>query len=404
MADFTYRDLTIDTYFDKIFYINLDEDIERNDNILNEFNKHGITNIERVSASKFKILPREHLYRNFNKKDEKYLLGSISCRDSHLKCVKLAKQRKYKKILILEDDIIFMENPNIIIKQNHEILNDWDMLYFGGLVEPFFRNQIVCAHSYAVKDTIYDDIIFMAENSGMEIDNFYAKMLQHMSYNYNQSGKYNIRIAMPFNTIVQNKNFRSNIGQEIVPSIIPMRGQPHLIDGLNKLIEEINKNGHDTSDMTMIEIGSYAGESTMAFAKHFKKVIAIDSWQDGYDDNDIASHSMPLADVEKIFDQQVKNHANIIKIKSKSDDAIKLIQEDINFVYIDGMHTFEQVKKDIINYAPLLGKDCFIGGHDFSDAWSGVKKAVIETLGNSEWTFEDSSWLFKAKEEWKAIS
>jgi hypothetical protein len=51
----------------------------------------------------------------------------------------------------------------------------------------------------------------MSLASGMEIDNFYAKILQHMSYNKNQSGKYNIRMIQPFNTIVQNKNLETNI-------------------------------------------------------------------------------------------------------------------------------------------------------------------------------------------------
>ena len=138
-------------------------------------------------------------------------MGSLSCRASHLKCLQTAKQRHYSKVLILEDDVIFAENPNQLLTRNHEILNDWDMLYFGGLVEPFLRNQIVCTFAYAIRNTIYDDIINMAEPSGMEIDNFYAKIIQHMSYNYNQSGKYNVRVILPFNQIVQNKDFGSNI-------------------------------------------------------------------------------------------------------------------------------------------------------------------------------------------------
>jgi len=150
-------------------------------------------------------------YRNFIKNDPKYLLGQLSCRASHLKCMNLAKQRGYSKILILEDDALMLQDPNQLLTQNHAILNDWDMLYFGGLVEPFFRNQIVCTHAYAVKNTLFDDIINMADSSGMEIDNFYAKILQHMSYNYNQSGKYNIRVIIPFNQIVQSDNFSSNI-------------------------------------------------------------------------------------------------------------------------------------------------------------------------------------------------
>jgi hypothetical protein len=111
----------------------------------------------------------------------------------------------------LEDDIVFLSNPNNLLLQNQQSLGEWDMLYFGGLIEPHFRNQVVCAHAYAVNSSLFDDIINMGNCSGMEIDNFYAKILQHMSYNYNASGKYNIKAIIPFNQIVQNKSLASNI-------------------------------------------------------------------------------------------------------------------------------------------------------------------------------------------------
>lgn len=211
MHDFTYRQISIDAYFDKVFYINLKSDVGRNGNMLGQLGQFGISNYERVEAVQLDEMPTENQYRNFNKKDSKYILGSLSCRASHIQCVRLAKERGYKKILILEDDIVFLQNPNTLLTQNHDQLNDWDMLYFGGLIEPFFRNQVVCAHAYALRYTVFDDILNMADASGMEIDDFYAKILQHMSYNHNQSGKYNIRIILPFNQVVQDKSFNSNI-------------------------------------------------------------------------------------------------------------------------------------------------------------------------------------------------
>jgi GR25 family glycosyltransferase involved in LPS biosynthesis len=203
--------MDINKYFDKIFYINLAKDTDRNNNLLNQFNKFGITNFERFEAISFKEIPEPKYWRNFNKIDDKYILNSLGCRASHLEIVKIAKEKGYGKIMILEDDVEILENPNELLRVNESILNDWDLLYFGGLIEHFFRNQIVCAHAYAIKHKMFDDIINMAIPSGMEIDNFYAKVLQHISLNSNQSGKYNIRITMPFNTIVQNKQFQSNI-------------------------------------------------------------------------------------------------------------------------------------------------------------------------------------------------
>jgi GR25 family glycosyltransferase involved in LPS biosynthesis len=203
--------MDINKYFDKIFYINLAKDTDRNNNLLAQFNKFGITNFERFDAISVAEIPEPKYWRNFNKIDDKYILNSLGCRASHLEIVKIAKEKGYGKIMILEDDVEFLENPNELLRVNESILNDWDLLYFGGLIEHFFRNQIVCAHAYAIKHKMFDDIINMAIPSGMEIDNFYAKVLQHISLNSNQSGKYNIRITMPFNTIVQNKQFQSNI-------------------------------------------------------------------------------------------------------------------------------------------------------------------------------------------------
>lgn len=203
--------LFANAYFDKIFYINLKKDISRNEHIVAQFQKFGITNYERIEAIALNELPSVEYFRNFNKKDHKYITGQLGCRASHVSCIRIAKQRNYKKVLILEDDVSILQNPDLLLTLNQDVLNDWDMLYFGGDIEAYFRNQIVRTHAYAIRDTVFDDVINMANASGMEIDNFYAKILQHMSYNYNHSGKYNIRIINPFNQIVPNESFGTNI-------------------------------------------------------------------------------------------------------------------------------------------------------------------------------------------------
>jgi len=201
----------VNAYFDKVFYINMPHDEQRNLSIINQFKKFNITNYERIEGISIVDLPEKIYYRNFNNYERKYVLGNLGCNASHRKAVQLAKERGYKRVFILEDDIIITQDINKLLSANEGILNDWDVLYFGGLVEYFFRNQIVCLHAYAICDKVYDDIIYMSESSGMEMDNFYAKVLQHMSYNYNQSGKFNIRMIQPFNTVIQNHNFNSNI-------------------------------------------------------------------------------------------------------------------------------------------------------------------------------------------------
>lgn len=209
--DFTHRPININEYFDKIFYINLDKDVHRNENMLSQFRSFNITNFERVTGVEAAQIPERSQYRNFIKSDSKYIMGQLGCRASHLSAIHLARARGYSKILILEDDVTFLEDPSSLLTVNQWLHNDWDMLYFGGLVEPFFRNQIVCAHAYGVTSNLFDDILQIGSTSGMEIDNFYAKIIQHMSYNHNETGKYRIRIIQPFNQVVQDKNYESNI-------------------------------------------------------------------------------------------------------------------------------------------------------------------------------------------------
>lgn len=211
-GDQTNRYHSIDSYFDKVLYINMPGDKAREEALLAQLGRWNIHNVQRVDGVRVDagMVPPER-YRKFIKRDPKYIQGSLGCAEAHINAVKLAKQMSWKRVLILEDDVEILQDPNRILNQNTSILDDWDMLYFGGLVEPEFRNQIVCAHAYALDSRLYDDIIYMARASGMEIDNFYAKVLQHMSYNHNQVGKWRIRRIEPFNQIVQNKQHGSNI-------------------------------------------------------------------------------------------------------------------------------------------------------------------------------------------------
>jgi GR25 family glycosyltransferase involved in LPS biosynthesis len=211
-GDQTNRYHSIDSYFDKVLYINMPGDKAREETLLTQLGRWNIRNVQRVDGVRVNagMVPPER-YRKFIKRDPKYVQGQLGCAEAHINAVKLAKQQGWKRVLILEDDVEILQDPNRILNQNAGILDDWDMLYFGGLVEPEFRNQIVCTHAYALDSRLYDDIIYMARASGMEIDNFYAKILQHMSYNHNQVGKWRIRRIEPFNQIVQNKQHGSYI-------------------------------------------------------------------------------------------------------------------------------------------------------------------------------------------------
>jgi predicted O-methyltransferase YrrM len=158
------------------------------------------------------------------------------------------------------------------------------------------------------------------------------------------------------------------------------------IDGLCDLCKEL------PNIETMIEVGTYAGESTMIFKTHLnpKTIYCVDAWQQNekYRDNQIF-------DAEFIFDNVVKSD-NIVKIKSLSNnqDVKNIITEKVDFVYIDASHRYEDVLNDINFYLPLVKKGGYIGGHDFSEKFKGVQQAVREGFNIFE-IYKDTSWLVK---------
>ena len=206
-------EVTLNNYFDKIFYINLDKDTNRNQNLLTQFEKYNITNYERVPGVEFTYAVEEIYWRNFNtdKVSLKYVLGSMGCRASHKNIMDMIISRNYNRVLILEDDIEFLTDPHELLRNNLSSLETWDMLYFGGAIESHFRDQIVGAYAYAVNRKIAEEISYMLPTSGMEVDNFYAKVLHHMSYNYRPGGRYEIKKILPFNQIKVNFDYNSNI-------------------------------------------------------------------------------------------------------------------------------------------------------------------------------------------------
>jgi predicted O-methyltransferase YrrM len=164
-------------------------------------------------------------------------------------------------------------------------------------------------------------------------------------------------------------------------------------EGLLDLIKELG----DVSNKTMIEIGSFVGESTVLFAQHFKEVIAIDPFLEGYDDMDPTSHSFDFKNVYETYLERTGDHKNIKTIVSTSTDALGQLKGNFyDFIYIDGLHTYDGVKTDIINYLPLVKTGGIIGGHDYTDQIPhlvGVKKAVDEIFGHADKVFKDNSWI-----------
>lgn len=71
----------------------------------------------------------------------------------------------------------------------------------------------------------------------------------------------------------------------------------------------------------------------------------------------------------------------IVPLKLSSVEASELFEDrSLKFCFIDAMHTYEAVKKDIEAWKPKVCPGGILAGHDYF--WTGVKPAVDEAFPN----------------------
>ncbi len=127
-----------------------------------------------------------------------------------------------------------------------------------------------------------------------------------------------------------------------------------------------------------VEIGVYKGENTKEILENLpiKKLYLVDPYEvyEDYPEQPVQLKQAESMATEKLSKYKDKIHF----IKLKSSDAIHLIPDNLDFVYIDGNHKYEYVKQDIENYYPKLKIGGILAGHDYKAVELGVDKAVEE--------------------------
>ena len=115
-------------YINKLYYINLENRIDRDIHFLNEINTflpHYKDKVERFTAIR-------------------HTIGSIGCTLSHISVLKKALQENHKYIIIFEDDFKFccpistLEN-NLVKLFNEKIIFNVIMLSYNSQSQRFFR-------------------------------------------------------------------------------------------------------------------------------------------------------------------------------------------------------------------------------------------------------------------------
>ena len=155
------------------FYINLNERTDRKKNVEKELINAGFTNVTRFNAIKVKN-------------------GKVGCSMSHLKCIEKAKELNYDSIVIVEDDIQFIQ-PNIFKMQINDFFKkhsqtNWDVLLLAGNnVPPYEIIDELCVKvsscqtttGYIIRKHYYDVLINNIRNG---IQNLIKNPEKHFYY------------------------------------------------------------------------------------------------------------------------------------------------------------------------------------------------------------------------------
>jgi glycosyltransferase involved in cell wall biosynthesis len=144
---------------------------------------------------------------------------------------------------------------------------------------------------------------------------------------------------------------------------------------------------------TVLEIGSWKGRSTHALLAGSKGVVtAVDHFKGSSDPKDFSCMLGKQQDIYGQFLKNVGHFKNLKTMKMSSEEAAsKLKGNGIKFdmIFIDGEHTYESVKEDILLWKNRARK--LICGHDYSSAWPNVIKATNEIIGKPDGV-EKSIW------------
>lgn len=92
---------------------------------------------------------------------------------------------------------------------------------------------------------------------------------------------------------------------------------------------------------------------------------------------------------EECFDRNIAPYiSNIHKLKGFSESVELPEGISFDFIFIDGDHSYEAVKKDIDRYLPLLKKGGYVCFHDVTIGRSGTIKALLDTI----WPYPNSDY------------
>ena len=199
----------------------------------------------------------------------------------------------------------------------------------------------------------------------------------------------------------------------------PLLGKQDNFFTYPQLYSAIVRSATNKENYKFVEIGAWKGRSAAYMGaeiefhsrlhrnKYKITLDAIDTFCGSEEHKDLLKNEEEsLYDICKRQIQPVSDYVNLIKGDSvKSSD--KYEDESLDFVFIDGDHSYDGVMRDIEAYFPKIRIGGVIAGHDYEGGWVDCKKAVDDFFNEGGLEIpqnQDNNWNheYEGKLNWPA--
>lgn len=142
--------------------------------------------------------------------------------------------------------------------------------------------------------------------------------------------------------------------------------------------EELEKLAELATNRRVLEIGAFKGLSAWGMAITAKALTSVDTFRA----NSAGQTQMPHETTFEDYVHAVARFRNAGWHVGTSEEAARIIKDKFDLIFLDAMHTYEDVKADIERWLPKLDTGGIFAFHDYGHAdFPGVKQAVDERFG-----------------------
>lgn len=161
--------------------------------------------------------------------------------------------------------------------------------------------------------------------------------------------------------------------RHVAEAVAPIRGWTSLAE-IGALYAAVRDVGRDHRPVTVVEIGSYEGRSTVALALAVRdagggRVHAIDPHGPGSDRYEVFLDNLRRAGVAELVEP----------LRTTSRDARWRFEDrSVDVLFVDGSHEYEVVSRDLFDWTSALADGAIAAFND--PFWPGVNRALRERV------------------------